>query len=320
MELKKYIKKFNKDIKNIKNKKNIKKIYKKYLGKKGYIKKIIKNIKKLPNEIKPKIGKKINNIKNYIINKINLIYKKKKYNNKENYIDIFLPGKSPSIGYKHPITSTLNKIENFFYKLGCINIIGKEIVKSYYNFDSLNIYKYHPSRSIQDTFWINKKKLLRTQTSCLLSKYINKKKPPIKIITSGCVYRKDYDNTHTPMFHQLDCFIIDKNINFCNLKYIINKFINFFFNKKKKFKFLPSFFPFTVPSAEVFIKNKKKKWIEILGCGLIHPKILKNAKINFKKYSGLALGIGIERLIMLKYNIKNIKLLYENNIELLKQF
>ncbi len=319
----KYINKFNKDIKNKNNIKSIEKIRIKYLGKKGYINILIKYIKKIPKNKKPKFGKIINKIKKYIKNKI---YSKKKYilnkniiKNKE-YIDISLPGREPIIGNKHIITITLNKIEKFFQELGFLNIVGNEIENKYYNFDLLNINKYHPSRSKKDTFWINKNILLRTQTSCLQVKYMKKNKPPIKVITSGCVFRKDYDKTHTPVFHQLDLFLIDKNINFSNLKYIIIKFLIYFFEKKIKIKFLPSYFPFTEPSAEVFIKNKNNKWLEILGCGLIHPKILNNLNINPKIYSGIAFGLGIERLIMIKYNIKNIKLLYENNIKLLKQF
>ncbi len=319
----KYINKFNKKIKNKNDIKFIEKIRIKYLGKKGCINILTKNIKNIPKRERPKIGKIINKIKKYIKNKIYLrkkyIIKKNIKKNKE-YIDISLPGREYFIGKKHIITKTLNKIEKFFQELGFLNIIGNEIENKYYNFDSLNINKYHPSRSKKDTFWIKKNILLRTQTSCLQIRYMKKNKPPIKIITSGCVFRKDYDKTHTPVFNQLDLFLVDKNINFSNLKYIIIKFLIYFFNKKIKIKFLPSYFPFTEPSAEVFIKNNNNKWLEILGCGLIHPKILNNLNINSNIYSGIAFGIGIERLIMIKYNIKDIKLLYENNIKLLKQF
>ncbi len=323
LKFKKYLKKFNKEIKNINNINFLEKIRIKYLSKKGYINKFIKNIKKISLKLRPKIGKKINKIKKYIKNKINILKKKilkKNIKKTKKKIDISLPGKIPNIGNKHIINITLNKIEKFFEKIGFDNISGNEIEDIYHNFDALNINKYHPSRSKKDTFWINKNYLLRTQTSCLQTRYIKKNKPPIKIITSGCVFRRDYDKTHTPTFHQLDLFLIDKNINFSNLKYIIFKFLFYYFNKKIKIKFLPSYFPFTEPSAEVFIKNQQNKWIEILGCGLIHPKILKNLNINNKIYSGIAFGLGIERLIMIKYNIKNIKLLYENNIKLLKQF
>ncbi len=319
---KKLIEKFNFKIKNIKNKKYIEKIRIKYLGKKGIINIIFKKIKNLPDNLKPKFGKKINKIKKYINNKILKFKKKNKKNNKKTNIDLSLPGRNINLkGNIHPITKIIKKIEFFFHKLGFKNIYGKEIESVYYNFNALNINKYHPSRSKKDTFWINKKKILRTQTSCMQIKCLKYFKPPLKIITSGCVFRKDYDKFHTPMFHQLECFIIDKNINFTNLKYIINEFINYFFKKNIKVKFIPAYFPFTVPSSEVIIKNKNnKKWIEILGCGLIHPKILKNSNINPKIYSGLAFGVGIERLLMIKYNISDIRLLYQNNIEFLEQF
>ncbi len=320
--IKKKIHKFNSEIKKINKTKKIEELRIKYLGKKGYIKKLMNLFKKIPKKLKPKIGKKINKLKKYFLYNIKKIKKKIKLKNKKvQEIDISLPGKNYILnGSKHPITITLNKIENFFEKLGFENIIGKEIENKYYNFDALNIPKYHPSRNKSDTFWINKNSLLRTQTSCMQIRYMKKNKPPIKIISSGCVFRKDNDCTHTPMFHQLECFLVDKNINFCNLKYIIYNFINFFFKKKTIIKFIPSYFPFTKPSAEILIKNNKGKWIEILGCGLIHPKIFKNTNINYKKYSGLAFGIGIERLTMLKYNINDIRILYKNNIDLLNKF
>ncbi len=318
---KKIISKFNKKVKKIKNHKNIKKLHIKYLSKKGKINNLIKIIKNIPKKLKPEFGKKINYIKKYVIKIINILKKKYKYIKKKKYIDISLPGRYfYTKGNIHPITKVINKIENFFYKLGFKNILGKEIEDIYYNFNALNIDKYHPSRSKKDTFWINNKKILRTQTSCMQIRCLKNHKPPTKIITSGCVFRKDYDNTHTPMFHQLECFLIDKNINITNLKYIINEFINFFFRKKIKKKFVPTYFPFTEPSLEIYIKHNNRKWLEILGCGLIHPKILKNSKINPKEYSGFALGMGIERLLMLKYNISDIRLLYSNNIKFLNQF
>ncbi len=313
--------KFDKEIKKIKNYKCIQKLNIKYLSKKGKITNLIKLIKNIPKNLKPKFGKNINNIKKYIKKKIISLNKIYIYKKKKKYIDLSLPGRIYiNKGNKHPITKIINQIEFFFYKLGFKNIYGKEIEDVYYNFNSLNIDKYHPSRSIQDTFWINNKKLLRTHTSCIQTRYLKKNKPPIKIITSGCVFRKDYDNTHTPMFHQLECLVIEKNINISNLKYIIYEFINFFFRKKIQIKIIPAYFPFTEPSLEVYIKYKNKKWLEILGCGLIHSKILKNFKINPKEFSGLALGMGIERLLMIKYNISDIRTLYNNNIEFLDQF
>ncbi len=321
LNFKKIIYKFNLEIQKIKNNKCIDKLYLKYLSKKGKIKKLTKLIKNISINLKPKFGKKINKIKYYIINKINNLKKKYTKKKKKNSIDLSLPGKIFfKKGTLHPITKVVIKIENFFKKLGFKNIYGQNIENVFYNFDALNIHKYHPSRSKKDTFWINNKKLLRTQTSCMQVRCLKYFKPPIKIITSGCVFRRDYDKTHTPMFHQLECFLIDKNINFTNLKYIIYEFIKYFFKKKNTIKFVPAYFPFTEPSYEVFIKKNNNKWLEILGCGLIHPKILVNSKINPKKYSGLAFGLGIERILMIKYNISDIRLLYNSNIKFLNQF
>ncbi len=323
LNLIKNIKKIKNKIYKLKNKKSLEQFRIKYLSKNGYLKNIMKMFKNLPNNIKPKIGKIINKFKKKILilfNKQNKIIKLN-FEKNNNYIDISLPGRINLLyGNKHPITLTLNKITNIFNKLGFNNISSSEIVNKKYNFSLLNINKYHPSINKNDTFWINKNLLLRTQTSCIQIKYMKYNKPPFKIISSGCVFRKDYDKTHTPMFHQTEIFIVDKNINFSNLLYIIKNFLNLFFNKNIKFKIIPSYFPFTEPSLEIFIKTKKNKWIEILGCGLIHPKIFKNINIDYNKYSGLALGLGIERLTMIKYNISNINKLYLNNIKFLDQF
>ncbi len=312
-----------KKIINIKNKKILNLTYKKFLGKKGYFSNIIKLFNKLSNKEKPKIGKIINILKKKTIKLINEqnIYIAKKIKKKNKFIDISLPGNKYILyGNLHPITITINWIEKFFNELGFTTIRNLEIDNIYYNFDLLNINKNHPARSNKDTFWINKKNLLITQTSCIQIKYMKKNKPPIKVISIGNVFRKDYDKTHTPMFHQIEIFLVDYNINFCNLIYIIKNFLNTFFEKKIKTKIVTSYFPFTEPSAEIYIKNHKNNWIEIIGCGLIHPKILKNSNINSNLFSGLAFGIGVERLTMIKYKICNIKMLYENNIKWLNQF
>ncbi len=322
LNFKKKIKNFAIKIRKINNIICIKKLYTEYLGKNGIANKMIKLLKNIPKNIKPKIGFKINKFKK-IINKYIQIKKKHiiNHNNKSDYIDIYLPGRNYlTYGNKHPISIIIDEIENFFINIGFENLYSKEIEDTYHNFEALNIDKYHPSRSIKDTFWIKKNILLRTHTTCSQIRFIKKRKIPIKIITSGYVFRKDHDKTHTPMFNQLDGFIIDENINFSNLKYLIEKFINYFFPLNTKIKFYPAYFPFTEPSAEVKIKDKNNKWLEILGCGIIHPKILNSNNINTKKYSGLAFGIGIERLIMLKFGITDIRKLYKNDIRLLNQF
>ncbi|QJC38353.1 phenylalanine--tRNA ligase subunit alpha [Enterobacteriaceae endosymbiont of Donacia marginata] len=305
------------------NELNILKI--KYLGKKGYITKQFLLIKTLKKE--EKINKCI--ILNKQKKKIKEIIKKRQKeieiekNNKKllnQKVDISLPGKYIKIGSEHPIKNIINKIENFFIKIGFEIVVGPEIEDVYHNFDALNIPKYHPIRTEQDTFWLNKNILLRTQTSNIQIRIMKKSKPPIRILTSGKVYRNDYDRNHTPMFHQIEGLFIDKKVTFTDLKGILVLFLNFFFGKKCKIRFRPSYFPFTEPSLEVDILNQKKQWIEILGAGMVHPNVLKNVKINPSKYYGYAFGIGVERLAMLHYNIHDIRLFYENDIRFLKQF
>ncbi|QJC38455.1 phenylalanine--tRNA ligase subunit alpha [Enterobacteriaceae endosymbiont of Donacia fulgens] len=297
----------------------------KYLGKKGYITKQFLLIKTLKKE--EKINKSIilNKQKKKIIKiikkrqkEIEIEKNKKKLLNQK--IDISLPGKYIKIGSEHPIKSTINKIEKFFMKVGFKIVIGQEIEDVYHNFDALNIPKYHPIRTEQDTFWLDKNTLLRTQTSNIQIRIMKKEKPPIRILTSGKVYRNDYDRNHTPMFHQIEGLFIDKKVTFTDLKSILVLFLNFFFGKKCKIRFRPSYFPFTEPSLEVDILNQKKQWIEVLGAGMVHPNVLKNVKINSSKYYGYAFGMGVERLAMLQYNIDDIRLFYENDIRFLKQF
>ncbi|WMY97544.1 MAG: phenylalanine--tRNA ligase subunit alpha [Arsenophonus sp.] len=297
-----------------------------FLGKKGYIKLELSKAKEI--QLKEKKIEKLKEINILKKNIEELIKKKKKSikkylfqkNNKINYFDITLEGRNKEIGSLHPITHTINCIEDFFVMSGFSIKTGSEIENKYFNFDSLNIDKNHPSRKKTDSFWIDKNFLLRTQMSSIQIRTIKNQIPPIKFIASGRVYRNDYDKTHTPMFHQTEGIIIDKNINFSFLKYILYKFLNYFFKKKIIIRFRPSYFPFTEPSAEIDILTKEKKWLEILGCGIIHPKILNHANIDQNVYSGLAFGIGIERLAMLKYNIKDLRLFFQNHISFLKQF
>ncbi|BBA84864.1 phenylalanine--tRNA ligase subunit alpha [endosymbiont of Pachyrhynchus infernalis] len=324
LKLNNIIIRFKEDIKTINNLNDLNILKSKLIGKYSFINKLFKYIYKLDINFKKDIGKKLNLIK-YEINNIYIEYKNKLSYNDINYnikkFDINLPGKKIQIGSFHPISIVILKIENYFNNLGFKTFNCLEIENSYYNFDALNISKNHPSRSNKDTFWIDNTNLLRTQTSCCQIRFLEKNKHPIKIISYGKVYRNDKDKTHTPMFHQFDGFIIDKFVNLKILKNILENFISYFFDydKKIKIKFRHSYFPFTEPSLELDIKNKYGKWIEVLGCGLIHPNVLNNLKIN-KKYVGLAFGIGIERLTMLKYDIDDIKILFENNIRFLNQF
>ncbi|CAL4319054.1 Phenylalanine--tRNA ligase alpha subunit [Buchnera aphidicola (Sipha maydis)] len=298
----------------------------KYLGKKGYIFKQIKRIKKLNIHERKKFSIKINKIKKTVVNQI--YWKKKNFlalGNKlvqeKKMIDVSLSSQENNYGSLHIVTQTVRKIKSFFSKLGCKIVFGPEIEHKYYNFDALNVQKNHPSRNFQDTFWFNKNYLLRTQTSSVQIRVMEKEKPPIKILVPGKVYRNDSDLTHSPMFHQIEGLIVDKKINFSNLKWMMENFLLYFFEDKIKIRFRNSYFPFTTPSMEVDIFNKKsKEWLEVLGCGMVHPFVFNNVNIDISKYSGCAFGIGIERIIMLKYEISNIRSFFKNDLRLLRQF
>ncbi|QIQ42160.1 MAG: phenylalanine--tRNA ligase subunit alpha [Buchnera aphidicola (Microlophium carnosum)] len=313
------------DIKNSKTIEELDKIRVKYLGKKGIFTAYMKNLKNFSFEEKKQYSIFINQKKQEIIEQIN--QKKQKVTIeileqriKKETIDVSLPGRRMERGCLHPITHTINHIKNFFLTLGFQSINSPEIEDEYHNFDALNISKNHPARDSHDTFWFDDVRLLRTQTSSMQIRIMKKEKPPIRFIFPGKVYRNDYDITHTPMFHQIEGLIVDKNINFSNLKWIIYKFLYNFFGEEVSIKFRPSYFPFTVPSAEVDIINHDGKSLEILGCGMVHPNVLKNVNINSKIYSACAFGIGIERITMLRYGISDIRSFFENDIRFLDQF
>ncbi|ACL29949.1 phenylalanine--tRNA ligase subunit alpha [Buchnera aphidicola str. APS (Acyrthosiphon pisum)] len=313
------------DIQNSKKISELDKIRIKYLGKKGVLTAFMKKLKDFSYEDKKKHSIIINKKKQEIISKINI--KKQKLSVyileqriKSETIDISLPGRRTEHGGFHPITNTIDYIKNFFLKLGFQSINSPEIEDEYHNFDALNISKYHPARDSHDTFWFDRNRLLRTQTSSMQIRIMKQEKPPIRFIFPGKVYRNDYDITHTPMFHQIEGLIVDKNINFSNLKWIIYKFLYDFFGKEVLIKFRPSYFPFTVPSAEVDIIDHNGKSLEILGCGMVHPNVLKNVNIDSKIYSACAFGLGIERIAMLRYGITDIRSFFENDIRFLKQF
>ncbi|XRX43198.1 MAG: phenylalanine--tRNA ligase subunit alpha [Buchnera aphidicola (Tetraneura sorini)] len=303
-----------------------------YLGKKGFLNKQIKKLcsinkksfdQKNSNDLKKIIL--MNRIKNDIQNKIrhkNKSLKETLFQDflKKQNLDVSLPGYKNSLGSIHPITKTINQLKDFFFGLGFELNHGPEIEDKYHNFDSLNVPDDHPSRSKQDTFWFDSQFLLRTQTSSMQVRSMKNKTPPIRMIMPGKVYRNDNDYTHTPMFHQMEGLVIDKNISLSNLKWVIEKFIQFFFGRNIKMRFRSSYFPFTTPSMEVDIKMYNNKWIEVLGCGMVHPNVLKTLNVDFEKYLGFAFGIGIERIAMIKYEIKDIRSFFENDIRFLKQF
>ena len=296
-----------------------------YLGKKGKVSLELKSLSKLDPKERPEFGKQINEIKKTLQEKISL--KKTDLNNQkikasieEAAIDITLPGKTSFIGNIHPLSNTLNEIEKIFINAGFLVDDGPEIEDEYHNFTALNIPGNHPARAMHDTFYFDNEYLLRTHTSPIQIRSMERDGVPIRVIAPGKVYRRDSDITHTPMFHQVEGLVIDKDINFTHLKGILHDFINSFFKDEMTLRFRPSYFPFTEPSAEVDLLSGDGQWLEILGCGMVHPKVLDNLGIDNKTFSGYAFGMGVERLTMLKYGIKDIRLFYENDLSFLSQF
>ncbi|QLK88571.1 phenylalanine--tRNA ligase subunit alpha [Arsenophonus endosymbiont of Aphis craccivora] len=296
-----------------------------FLGKKGHLTLQMSTLRDLPAEERPAAGAVINQAKQQVQNSLNI--RKEQLENTilnarlaAEKIDISLPGRQIEHGSLHPVTSTIDRIEEFFAELGFSVVSGTEIEDEYHNFDALNIPAHHPARASHDTFWFDTKRLLRTQTSGVQIRTMKGKQPPIRIIAPGRVYRNDYDQTHTPMFHQTEGLIVDKNISFTNLKGTLHDFLNHFFEEKTCVRFRPSYFPFTEPSAEVDVMDKNGKWLEVLGCGMVHPNVLRNVGIDPDLYSGFAFGMGMERLTMLRYGVTDLRAFFENDLRFLKQF
>ena len=314
-----------KDIRNSSTLEELDSVRVQYLGKKGSVSTQLKKLSALDPDDRPRIGKEVNKLKKLvekeISNKKSLLNDKKiKSNIEDNSLDVTMPGRTTIIGNPHPVTSTLNEIEKIFLNAGFLVEDGPEIEDEYHNFTALNIPENHPARAMHDTFYFNAQYLLRTHTSPIQIRSMEKYGVPIRVIAPGKVYRRDSDITHTPMFHQIEGLVIDKDINFTHLKGILHDFINTFFEDDMKLRFRPSYFPFTEPSAEVDLLSKDNQWLEILGCGMVHPKVLTNLGIDNEKYNGYAFGMGVERLAMLKYGINDIRFFYENDLNFLNQF
>ena len=297
----------------------------KYLGKNGLITKELKLLGKLTPSERPLVGKRINLIKEEVqklidARKIELTDINIQEEISTSSIDISLNGRKNSRGNIHPISSILYEIESIFLNSGFRVEDGPEIEDEYHNFTALNITQNHPARAMHDTFYFNAQYLLRTHTSPIQIRSMEQYGVPIRVIAPGKVYRRDSDITHTPMFHQIEGLVIDKDINFTHLKGILHDFINTFFEDEMKVRFRPSYFPFTEPSAEVDLLSKDNQWLEILGCGMVHPKVLTNLGIDNEIFNGYAFGMGVERLAMLKYGINDIRLFYENDLNFLNQF
>ncbi|MCI6498695.1 phenylalanine--tRNA ligase subunit alpha [Lachnospiraceae bacterium HCP1S3_C3] len=308
-----------------------------YLGKKGKLTEVMKGMKDVAAEERPKVGQLVNDTRKAIEEKLDEVKRElaeaaREAKMKEEVIDVTLPAKKNNVGHRHPNTIALEDVENIFVGMGYEVVEGPEIEYDYYNFEALNIPANHPAKDEQDTFYINDKIVLRTQTSPVQAREMEKGKLPIRMIAPGRVFRADeVDATHSPSFHQIEGLVVDKNITFADLKGTLAEFAKEMFGEDTKVKFRPHHFPFTEPSAEMDMTCfkcggkgcrmcKGSGWIEILGCGMVHPKVLKMSGIDPEEYTGFAFGIGLERITLLKYEIDDMRLLYENDTRFLKQF
>ncbi|MBU8849743.1 MAG: phenylalanine--tRNA ligase subunit alpha [Desulfobacterales bacterium] len=305
----------------------------KYLGRKGVLTKFLRNISSLPEDERPSAGRDANILKGKLEKEVKAAFLKLEAvdDKKLTGIDVTLPGRPILRGSLHPITQVAKEISDIFLRLGFDIAESPEVETDYYNFEALNIPKYHPARDMQDTFYVSENIVLRTHTSPSQPRVMEKTKPPVRIISPGKVFRCDSDITHTPMFYQIEGLMVDENISFGDLKGILTTFVHQFFDKDTSLRFRPSFFPFTEPSAEVDIRCvmckgegcricSKTGWLEVLGSGMVHPAVFENVGYDTDKYTGFAFGVGIERMAMLKYGIDDIRKFYENDVRFLRQF
>ena len=307
-----------------------------YLGKKGELTQVMKTLGNLSAEERPQAGALINAAKDKVQDALN--------NRKETLeqaalsakiaaekIDVTLPGRGQVSGGLHPVTRTLERVEQFFTRIGYGIAEGPEVENDYHNFEALNIPGHHPARAMHDTFYFNANMLLRTHTSPVQVRTMESQQPPIRIVCPGRVYRCDSDITHSPMFHQVEGLLVDEGVSFADLKGTIEEFLRVFFEKPLGVRFRPSFFPFTEPSAEVDMQCvmcsgkgcrvcKQTGWLEVMGCGMVHPNVLRMSGIDPEKYSGFAFGMGVERLAMLRYGVNDLRLFFDNDLRFLAQF
>lgn len=308
-----------------------------YLGKTGEMTVLLKNLKELAPEERPIMGERINQAKKLLedaLIKQRSVIQEKNMSARlaQENLDVTLPGRGLGMGGVHPVTRTLLRIQSLFHSIGFDIATGPEIETDFYNFTALNIAENHPARAMHDTFYVDGGKLLRTHTSPVQIHYMQSHRPPIKIIAPGRVYRCDSDVTHTPMFHQVEGLWIDEDVNFSALKGLLIDFMrNFFERDGLSVRFRPSFFPFTEPSAEMDIACvmcngggcrvcSETGWLEVLGCGMVHPNVMKHVGLNGEEHVGFAFGLGVERLAMLRYGVNDLRLFFENDLRFLKQF
>ncbi len=307
-----------------------------YLGKNGLLTAQLKSLGGLPPEERPLAGQAINQAKRELevlieARKETLEQELLRQRLASERIDVTLPGRGRGHGGFHPITRTLERMTELFAGAGFSVAEGPEIEDDFHNFEALNIPAHHPARAMHDTFYFDEHLLLRTHTSPVQIRVMKESEPPLKIIAPGRVYRCDSDLTHSPMFHQVEGFLVDRDVSFADLKGVLYDFLNRFFERELRLRFRPSYFPFTEPSAEVDIECvicggkgcrvcKQSGWIEVLGCGMIHPEVFRHVGIDSEKYTGYAFGMGVERLTMLRYGVNDLRLFFENDLRFLRQF
>ena len=307
-----------------------------YLGKKGRLTGLLKGLGSLSAEERPAAGAKINDVKQSLqdlIGQRKMHFESIELDAKlaDETIDVTLPGRGEDVGGLHPVTRTMERIEGFFSRIGYDVEVGPEIEDDYHNFEALNIPSHHPARAMHDTFYIDPTTVLRTHTSPVQVRTMERHAPPIRIICPGRVYRCDSDLTHTPMFHQVEGLVVDKDISFADLKGVIDQFLKAFFEADLPVRFRPSYFPFTEPSAEVDIQCTNcggdgcrvcshTGWLEVMGCGMVHPNVLEHCDVDTDTFTGFAFGMGVERLAMLRYGVNDLRLFFENDLRFLKQF
>ncbi|WP_077731153.1 phenylalanine--tRNA ligase subunit alpha [Methylocaldum sp. 14B] len=307
-----------------------------YLGKKGVFTERMKELGTLPAEQRREAGGRVNRAKDRFIadleaRKSVLEASELEERLKRETIDVTLPGRGQRTGGLHPVTLTLRRISQLFKNIGFDIVEGPEVEDDYHNFEALNIPAHHPARAMHDTFYFDEHTLLRTHTSPVQVRIMETQSPPLRVIAPGRVYRCDSDLTHTPMFHQVEGFVVDRDVSFADLKGILYEFLTLFFEKDMQVRFRPSYFPFTEPSAEVDIECvmcggegcrvcKQTGWLEVMGCGMIHPRVFEFVKIDPERYTGFAFGLGVERLALLRYGINDLRLFFENDLRFLSQF
>ncbi len=307
-----------------------------YVGKKGVLTQQLKRVGSLPPDQRPEFGHAVNEAKKTVealIDERRSLLSDKSISQqlRDERIDETLPGRGSRIGGLHPLSRTMNRLIDIFGKMGFDVADGPEIEDDFHNFEALNIPPNHPARAMHDTFYVAESTLLRTHTSPVQIRYMRDHKPPIRVIAPGRVYRCDSDQTHTPMFHQIEGLAVDENISFADLKGVLITFLRAFFETHLNVRLRPSYFPFTEPSAEVDISCvfcsgkgcrvcKRTGWLEVLGCGMVHPQVFRNVDIDAERYTGFAFGLGVERLTMLRYGVDDLRLFFENDLSFLRQF